>query len=296
MRNQPGTIGPREASRRDATVWGRFRRRVPISLVYLALIVSAVVAVFPFLYILSLSFKQSESLVTYPPQWIPDPIYVGNYVFMLTESLFPRWFLNTLIVAVSVTTIKLIIDSMAAYAFAKMDFPHKELVFLFMLSMLMVPATATLIPMFIIVKSLGLVNTYPGLMLPGLATPLVIFLLRQFMEQLPKDLDNAARLDGASEFFILTRIIAPLCKPALVTSAIWLFLMEWTSYVWPLVVTTSDSMRLLNNGLAAMKGQYVVNWGLIAAGSVLVVAPMAVVFVLFMKQFVAGSLAGALKQ
>ena len=133
-------------------------------------------------------------------------------------------------------------------------------------------------------------------MLPGLASPLGIFLLRGFMQQLPADLDNAARLDGASEWFILTRIVAPLCKPALVALATWLFLTQWTGFVWPLVVTTSDDMRLLTNGLASLRGQYVVNWGLIAAGTVLVLAPTIVAFLLFMRQFVAGSLAGSLKQ
>jgi ABC-type glycerol-3-phosphate transport system permease component len=263
---------------------------------YAVSILAAVAAVFPFLYIISLSLKESSALVTYPPQWIPDPAYWGNYVQIVTETPFPRWMANTLVVAFVVTGVKLLIDSCAAYAFAKMDFPFKESLFIFALSMLMIPVIATLIPMFLVVKNLGLLNTFPGLILPGLASPLGIFLLRGFMEQLPRDLENAARLDGASELFILMKIIMPLSKPALVTLAIWLFLTQWTGFVWPLVATSSDDMRLLTNGLAGLKGQYVVNWGLIAAGTVLVVIPTVIAFVLFMRQFVAGSLAGALKQ
>jgi ABC-type glycerol-3-phosphate transport system permease component len=257
---------------------------------------AAAVSLFPFLYIVSLSFKDSNSLITYPPEWIPDPLYFGNYTQALFETRFPRWMLNTLVVAGGVTAAKLIIDSMAAYAFAKLDFPYKEPIFIAGLALLMVPLTATLIPMFLVVKNLGLINTYPGLMLPGLASPLGIFLLRGYMQQLPRDLDNAARLDGANEPYILARIVIPLCKPGLVALAIWLFLTQWTGFAWPLVATTSDDMRLLTNGLAGLRGQYVVNWGLIAAGTVLVLVPTIVAFVLFMRQFVAGSLAGSLKQ
>jgi multiple sugar transport system permease protein len=274
----------------------RLRKNTWLTFAYAIVVIAAVVAAFPFLYIISLSLKQSTGLVTYPPQWIPDPVYWGNYLQALFETQFPRWMLNTVLVSTAVTVIKLVIDACAAYAFAKLDFPFKESLFIFALALLMVPLAATLIPMFLVVKTLGLLNTYPGLVLPGLASPLGIFLLRGFMEQLPRDLDNAARLDGASEPFILLRIIAPLSKPALATLAVWLFLTQWTGFAWPLVATTTDDMRLLTNGLASLKGQYVVNWGLIAAGTVLVLIPTIVAFVLFMRQFVAGSLAGALKQ
>lgn len=263
---------------------------------YGTLICAALTAFVPFLYVISLSFKETESLITYPPRWIPIPPYYGNYFKMITDSLFPRWFFNTLVVAGSVTAIKLVIDSLAGYAFAKMDFPFKEPLFLLALSMLMIPLTATLIPMFLFVRGLGLQNSYPGLILPGLAAPMGIFLMRQFMEQLPNDLENAARLDRASEPYIFLRIILPLCKPALVTLAIFTFLTQWVAFVWPLVIAPDPDMSLLTSGLSSFKAQYRVNWGLLAAGMVLVLLPTAVAFVLFMRQFIAGSLAGALKQ
>jgi ABC-type glycerol-3-phosphate transport system permease component len=286
----------RQGTLRQGQLRRSFKRHSWTWFAYGIVILAAAFAAFPFLYILSLSLKQTTGLVTYPPQWIPTPPYWGNYTQALFETRFPRWMMNTLIVSAGVTVAKLVIDSLAAYAFAKLEFPFKETLFVGALALLMVPLSATLIPMFLVVKNLGLLNTFPGLMLPGLASPLGIFLLRGFMQQLPADLDNAARLDGASEWFILARIVAPLCKPALVALAIWLFLTQWTGFVWPLVVTTSDDMRLLTNGLASLRGQYVVNWGLIAAGTVLVLVPTILAFLLFMRQFVAGSLAGSLKQ
>src|SRR5579884_176364 len=272
------------------------RRLLWWALAYSVLIVAGVAAILPFLYVVSLSLKHTESLIEYPPRWIPIPPYYGNYAAIIHHDLFLRWFLNTLIVASSVTVIKLVIDPMAGYAFAKMDFPFKESLFMLSLSMLMIPLAATLIPMYLLVRGLGFQNTYPGLILPGLAAPMGIFLLRTFMEQLPKDLENAARLDGASEPYIFARIILPLCKPALVTLAIFTFLTQWVAFVWPLVIAPDPNMFLLTTGLSSFKAQYRVDWGLVAAGMVRVLLPTAVALVLFMRQFIAGSLAGALKQ
>jgi len=290
-------LGVQALAAREAAERAHLRRRlVWFALAYGVLIVAALVAIIPFLYVISLSFKQTESLVTYPPRWIPIPPYYGNYVQVLTNSLFPRWFANTLLVASAVTLIKLLVDSMAGYAFAKMEFPLRESLFLLALSMLMIPVATTLIPMYLLVRGLGLQNTYPGIMLPALAAPMGIFLMRTFIEQLPRDLENAARLDGASEPYIFARIILPLCKPALVTLAIFTFLTQWVAFVWPLVIAPDPHMFLLTTGLNSFKAQYRVNWGLVAGGMVLVLVPTALAFMAFMRQFIAGSLAGALKQ
>jgi multiple sugar transport system permease protein len=285
-------VEARRAAEREAAG----RRAGWYLLAYGALIVAGLVALVPFLYVISLSLKQTESLITYPPQWIPNPVYFGNYVQMLTQALFPRWFLNTLVVAGAVTLIKLLTDSMAGYAFAKMDFPLKESLFLAVLSMLMIPLVTTLIPLYLLVRAMGLQNTYLGIILPGLAAPMGIFLMRTFMEQLPRDLENAARLDGASEPYIFARIILPLCKTGLVTLAIFTFMTQWVAFVWPLVIAPDPNMFLLTTGLNSFKAQYRVNWGLVAAGMVLVLIPTAIAFMAFMRHFIAGSLAGALKQ
>jgi ABC-type glycerol-3-phosphate transport system permease component len=274
----------------------RWRRNLGTTASYLLLAGACVVAVFPFLYILSLSFKESTALVTYPPEWIPNPPFYGNYITLLFEKPFLRWGLNTFIMAGSITLIKLFFDSLAGYTFAKMEFPFKEVIFIFILSTLMIPFAATLIPSYLIVRDLGMQNTYWGLILPGLASPIGIFMMRQFIESLPSDLENAARIDGASEFYIYWRIILPLTKPALAVLGIFTFMIQWQSFVWPLVITTSDEMRVLTVGLASLKGQWVTDWGIVAAGSVLIMLPITLVFIFFQRYFIQASIAGALKE
>lgn len=274
----------------------RRRRQTSMALAYLIVGVACVAAIFPFFYIISLSFKQSTSLVTYPPQWIPIPPYYGNYTLLLFEKPFLRWGFNTFVVAGSVTIIKLFFDSLAGYAFAKMEFPLKEPLFILILATLMIPFAATLIPTFLIVRNLNLQNSYLGLILPALASPIGIFMMRQFIESLPNDLENAARLDGCSEFYIYWRIILPLIRPALAVLGIFTFMTQWQSFVWPLVITNTEEMRVLTVGLASLKGQWVTDWGLVAAGSVLIMLPITLVFIFFQRYFIAASLAGALKE
>jgi len=274
----------------------RFQHSVGTAASYLILGIACVVAILPFLYILSLSFKHSTAMVTYPPQWIPNPPYYGNYITLLFQKSFVRWGLNTFIVAGTVTLIKLFLDSLSGYAFAKMEFPFKEQMFVFLLSTLMIPFAATLIPSYLIVRGLGMHNTYWGLILPGLASPIGIFMMRQFIETLPDDLENAARLDGCSEFQIYRQIILPIIKPALAVLGIFTFMIQWQSFVWPLVIVTKDEMRVLTTGLASLKGQWVTDWGVIAAGSVMMMLPITLVFIFFQRYFIQASIAGALKE
>jgi len=272
------------------------KRIIVIVLTYLVLAIGSIIAIFPFLYIVSLSLKESKFIFTYPPQWIPDPIYWGNYLFLFTQTQFPRWMFNTLFVATSVTVIKLFIDSLAGYAFAKMDFPYKELLFYLILLTLMVPFAATLVPVFLIVRKLNLADNYLGLILPPLASPIGIFMMRGFIESLPNDLENAARLDGCSEFQIYRKVILPLTKPALAVLGIFLFMTQWVSFIWPLVVAKGSDISVMNVGLASLKSQHLSNWGLMAAGSVAILVPIAIVFIFFGRWFVAASIAGALKE
>ena len=164
--------------------------------IYGVLIVAGIIAVIPLLYVVSTSLKDTSSLFSYPPEWIPSEPTLTNFQTLLQDYPYLRWTLNSLIVAATVTVIKVFIDSMAGYAFAKMSFPGRDALFLVVLMTLMVPFAATLIPLFIIVRDLKLTNTYLGLMLPALASPIGIFMMRQFIESLPSDLENAARLDG----------------------------------------------------------------------------------------------------
>jgi multiple sugar transport system permease protein len=264
--------------------------------IYGILIVAAIIALVPFLYVISTSLKDTVALFKYPPEWIPAQPTLVNFESLLQEYPFLRWTLNSFIVAAVVTAIKVVIDSMAGYAFAKMSFPGKDALFLVVLMTLMVPFAATLIPLFIIVRDLHLTNTYPGLILPALASPIGIFMMRQFIETLPSDLENAARLDGCSEFQIFRRVILPLVRPGLVVLGVFTFMTQWTSYLWPLVIGTKPEMFTLTVGVQSLRSLFTVNWGVLSAGAVLSMLPLVLVFLFLQRYFIAGSIAGALKE
>jgi multiple sugar transport system permease protein len=264
--------------------------------IYAILIVAAFIALVPFLYVISTSLKDTIALFKYPPEWIPSEPTLTNFQNLVQEYPFARWMLNSLIVASAVTVIKVVIDSMAGYAFAKMQFPGKDALFLVVLMTLMVPFAATLIPLFIIVRNVGLTNSYAGLILPALASPIGIFMMRQFIETLPTDLENAARLDGCSEFQIFRRVVLPLVRPGLVVLGVFTFMTQWTSYLWPLVIATREDMLTLTVGVQSLRSLFTVNWGLLSAGAVLSMLPLVIVFLFLQRYFIAGSIAGALKE
>ena len=264
--------------------------------IYGILVLAVIVSMLPFLYVISSSLKDSVALFSYPPEWIPAHPTLDNYRSLMTDYPFLRWTMNSLIVASSVTLIKIVIDSMAGYAFAKMSFPGKDALFLVVLMTLMVPFAATLIPLFIIVRDLKLTNTYLGLILPALANPIGIFMMRQFIESLPGELENAARLDGCSEWQIFTRVILPLMRPGLVVLGVFLFMNQWTSYLWPLVIGTKQEMFTLTVGVQSLRALFSVDWGVLSAGAVLSMLPLVLVFIFLQRYFIAGSIAGALKE
>jgi ABC-type glycerol-3-phosphate transport system permease component len=263
---------------------------------YAVAVLVALACSLPLFYILSTSLKEQQLLFTYPPNWIPSHLYWGNFTGLLFDTPFLRWVLNTLIVAISVTLIKVVIDSMAGYAFAKMKFPFKNALFVVVIMTMMIPFSAILIPLYFTVFNFGLLNTYWALILPPLANPIGIFLMRGFIEGLPSDLENAARLDGVSELGIYTRIILPLVRPGLVVLAVLTFLTQYNSFIWPLVAVNDQSMQLITTGLATQRSVWQVNYGIFSAGAVMALVPIVAFFLLLQKQFVAASLAGALKQ
>lgn len=264
--------------------------------IYTVLVVAAFISLLPFGYVVSTSFKSTMALFAYPPDWLPDQPTLDNYRNLLNRYPFWRWLLNSFIVASSVTVVKLVFDSMAGYAFAKMRFPGRDALFLVVLISLMVPFASLLIPTFIIVRELGLLNTYWGLILPGLASPIGVFMMRQFIESLPSDLENAARLDGCSEFQIYRKVILPLIKPGLVVLGVFTFMVQWTSYLWPLVVVTKPEMATLTVGARSLTSTFTQDWGLNSAAAILSMLPMIIVFIFLQRYFIAGSIAGALKE
>jgi ABC-type glycerol-3-phosphate transport system permease component len=260
------------------------------------LIVIAVTLAAPFAYVISASLKESTSIFEYPPKLVPIPPYLGNYARLLGDTGFLRWMLNTLFVATTVTVLKVFLDSMAGYALAKVPFRGKRLVFASLLILLMVPLGVLIVPLWEVVHFLGLTNTYLALILPALANPLGVFLMRQFILSLPKDLENAARLDGVSEFGIYRRIILPLVKPGLVVLAVVTFTDQFMSFIWPLIATTKNDLQVLTVGVAGLRSRGGVDYGLWSASAIMALIPIAIFFFVLQRQFLARNLAGALKQ
>jgi multiple sugar transport system permease protein len=269
--------------------WKEFARHCVLALV-------AFILVAPFYYVLLASLKDSTEIFSYPPKLLPIPLYFGNYSDLLWNTGFLRWMFNTLFVATSVTVLKVFLDSMAGYALAKIEFTGKRIVFMLMLVLLMVPIGALIVPLWSLVSSLGLINTYLALILPPLANPLGAILMRQFILGLPRDLENAARLDGLSEFAIYWRIVLPLIKPGLVVLAVIIFTDQFMSFTWPLIATTSDELQVLTVGIAALRAHGGANYGLWSASAIMSLVPIGIFFFVLQRQFLARSLAGALKQ
>ena len=272
------------------------RRRLGSTGRHAALALATLVFVAPFYFVILSSLKNSNQIFSYPPKLLPFPLYLGNFKELLTQTQFLRWTLNTLIVACSVCTLKVLLDSMAGYALAKLQITGKRIIFLLMLILLMVPLSALIVPLWTIIYKVGLLDTYWALILPALANPLGVFLMRQFILGLPSDLMAAARLDGLSEFQIYWRVVLPLIKPGLVVLAVIIFTDQYISFIWPLVATTSNSMELLTVGVAGLHSRGGVDFGLWSAAAVMALVPIAIVFFLLQRQFMSRSLAGALKQ
>lgn len=242
----------------------------------------------PLLWMLSTSLKEPGDIFIYPPQWIPDPVVWQNYVETVTVMPFGRFYFNSTFQAAAVTLLQLLTSSLAAFAFARLRFRGRELLFLLYLGTMMIPFPVTMIPNFIIVRVLGWIDTYKALILPPAFSAFSTFLLRQYFMSLPIELDDAARVDGASSFRIWWQILLPLAGPAVATLAIFTFLGQWNNFLWPLIVTNSEHMRTLPVGLAAFQGQYRVEWHLLMAGSVIALVPILVIYIIGQKWFVRG--------
>ena len=266
-----------------------------VSVSYGILLIAAVVSIVPFLYILSTSIKDTRSLFNYPPDWIPDQIFWGNYAKLFQETSFLNWTLNTFAIGLTITILKLVIDAMAAYSLAKLQFHGKRLITSTLLMAVAIPVAALIIPLFFIVRDMGLLNTYWALILPALANPLGIFLLRSFIVSLPDDLIHSARLDGASEFKIFTQLILPLISSGLVVHAIFTFMLQYTNFLWPLVAIQTESKQVLTVGISSLKSNFVIDWGLISAASLLATIPITLLFLALQRFFLAQSLSSALK-
>jgi len=248
----------------------------------------ALASVLPFLYMVSTSLMNQFDVLRVPPALLPRPPRFENYAAALTALPFGRFFLNSAIFAGCVVVGQLFTSATAAYAFARLRFPGRDRVFVLYLSVLMVPAIVLLIPRFVIVNAFGGVDTYAGMVSTELVSVWGIFLLRQFFQTLPRDYEDAARLDGAGEWTIFWRVVLPLSKPALATLAVVAFADQWKSFLWPLIVTRSTEMQVVEVGLASFHGLYYSNWPYQLAASVTAVLPLVVLFFLAQRFFFRG--------
>lgn len=263
---------------------------------YLILVVALVAVVAPFVWMVLGSFKGEGELRQVPPTWLPQHASLDNYTQLFSKLNFGQYFTNSIVVAVVVTAGNLIFCSMLGYALAMLDFKGKKVIFVAVMTTLMIPGVVTFVPLFVLVANAGLVDTIPGLFLPFLVSPFGVFLMRQFILGLPKDLLDAGRVDGAGELRIFFRIILPLCGPALATLGILTFLGSWNNFLWPLVVAQSEDRYTLPVALALYStGQNSTNYGLLLAGATVVIIPILVVFLIFQKRFIEGIATTGLK-
>jgi multiple sugar transport system permease protein len=263
-------------------------KRIGRYLVYVALLVIALSMLVPFLWMLSTSLMGHLEVYQFPPRFIPSVLRWSNFAEAMTLQPFGRFFLNTMIVAAASVIGQLAFCSMAAYAFARLQFRWRDKIFALYLSTMMIPAIVTIIPAFLIINTFGWINTYWALFTPTLSSVWGIFLLRQFFLTIPRDLEDAARVDGASEFTIFWRVILPLSKPALATLAIFAFMGSWKDFLWPLIVTNRLDMRTVEVGIANFSNLYTADWPHQMAAAVIVMLPIVIVFILAQKYFVKG--------
>lgn len=256
------------------------------SLVYVVLSVGSVATLFPFVWMIATSFKPAHEI--YEFTLVPATPTFANYVFLLTETLFSRWFLNSLIVATGVTLSTAFFDSLVGYTIAKLRFSGKTLIFVAILSSLMIPTEMLVIPWYMISSRFNWVDTYWGIAFPGVITAFGIFLMKQFMEGVPKDLLDAARIDGLSEFGVFWRVALPQVKPALAALVIFNFLGNWNAYLWPVIVIESPAMRTLPVGIALFSAEMETEWHLIMTAATCAVIPVLAVFAIFQKQIIKG--------
>jgi multiple sugar transport system permease protein len=263
---------------------------------YLILLIGAAIMIIPFIWMISTSLKTSGATMVLPPQIIPDEIDWGNY--QRVSEAFPvyKFLWNSLFVAVTSTIGQILLCSMAAYAFSRLEFKGRDTIFIIYLATLMVPTQVTMTPQFILMKYLGWLDSYQGLILPGIFSAFGTFLLRQFFLGIPKELEEAAFMDGASHFRVFGQIILPLAKPALATLAIFSFMQSWNNFLWPLIVVSNPDMMTLPLGLSLLQGRWETDWNLLMAGVVISVIPVLAVYLFAQRYFIQGITLSGMKE
>jgi multiple sugar transport system permease protein len=262
-------------------------------IIWTLLFIGAVLMMTPIIFMFSASFKYNDQI--YDLTLISSEPTLSNYIYLLGNTEFLLWFINSAIVAIITTLSVLFFDSMVGYALAKFDFRGRKIVFFLILSTLMIPTEMLVIPWYILARDLGLLNSYIGLIFPGLMTGFGVFLMKQFFESVPDDYLDAARVDGVSEFRIYTDVALPLVVPALSALAIFTFLGNWTAFLWPLIVTSEAGLYTVPVGLASFSGEFTSEWEMIMTGAAVATIPTLIVFLALQRYIIRGVILGGLK-
>jgi multiple sugar transport system permease protein len=266
------------------------------TILYMFLAITSLVTLAPFIWMLSASFMYDGHANVYPPIFIPDIFTIQQYVKLFSRLDVARNFLNSLFLSVIITLISLFFNSMAGFAFAKYRFRGKKSLFNFLLSSMIIPAQVTMLPLFLMLKTMGLINTYMAIIIPGLANIFGIFLIRQYALSIPDSLIEAAKMDGATDFQVYRLVMLPLSIPILVTLAIFTFMTTWNDFLWPLIALTDNSMYTLPVALANLMLEHTKDPELMMAGSVITILPVMIVFLALQKYYLRGIMMGSVKE
>ena len=288
-------IAPATAPRTTRALRPRLKKRITpwILTIVGALLLVPVIA--PFVWMLSSALKPLDQIFSLPFSLWPHPVVGSNFTIPFLADGFGAYFRNSAIVAAATTAGNLILDTLAAYAVAKFRFPGRRAYFMFILATMTLPLQVIVVPLFLTVQALGWLNSYAALIVPGLMSGFGVFLMHQFLQEVPDEMLAAARVDGASEPFILTRIVVPLVRPALLTLGLFSFMASWDSFLWPLLVVSNNSLYTLPLGIASFEGMYTTQYGQLMAVAVCAMLPMLLIFLVLQRQFLRGLVIGGLK-
>ncbi|MYL53984.1 ABC transporter permease subunit [Pontibacillus yanchengensis] len=268
--------------------------RIERGIITTVMVLGGLLLCIPFIWMFLSAFKPESEVLEFPPTIFPENPTIENFVQLFTKLKFGVYLKNTIIVVLA-SFVGLLFNAMAGYGFAKYSFKGREKLFFLVLSTMMIPAQVTMIPVYVLLNKMGLTNTMLGIILPTLAVAFSIFLFRQFMTTIPNDLIEAARLDGAGEFFIFFRLIIPIAKPIFAVQGILTFIAGWNSFLWPLIIASDDDLYTLSVGLSLLQGQYSGNFALQMAGAAFMVIPIIIIFFFFQKYIVEGFTMSGLK-
>jgi multiple sugar transport system permease protein len=264
-------------------------------LTYIFMILATVLTVLPFIWMVLTSVKTQSEALTIPPKVLPEDWQLSAYAKIIEELPFIDFYINSILVTLSMVLLQTLIAAMAAYGFARLKFPGRDAIFMICISILMVPGPIFLIPQFLIIQEMGLLNTLTGLVLPGLFSIYGAFLLRQFFVSVPKEIEEAAIVDGLNHFQIFYKIMLPLIKPGIIACVIINGLWSWNNLMWPLIVNTSFDKMTLPVGLASLSGRAGVEYPMLMAGALMAIIPMLLLYVLFQKHFIEGVASAGVK-